>query len=234
MSASRAGERGAVARRQPRHRRRALSPRHRSVPSHARAGRSGDPARCGTAPRRSGSTGRKAMSLEERQRDLDPNDPNQAAFMLAIRRAGAHASYAPFRAGRAAVAFGDARDLCPCDRAAAAARRPLRHAGGAGGRQRPRGAGWRHRRLRAPARGHESGRRQSRAGRQRGPGACRGDRARRPGWRRFRRSSDRSRRTGRADPARRSGGDHAGARERTVDRGRRPPSPRSKPIRRGG
>jgi exoribonuclease R len=41
----------------------------------------------------------KSMSLEHRQRDLDPNDPKQAAFMLAIRRAGAHASYAPFRAG---------------------------------------------------------------------------------------------------------------------------------------
>ncbi len=41
----------------------------------------------------------KAMSLDERQRNLDPNDPKQAAFMLAIRRAGAHASYAPFREG---------------------------------------------------------------------------------------------------------------------------------------
>ena len=41
----------------------------------------------------------KAMSLEDRQRGLDPNDPKQAAFMLAIRRSGAHASYAPFRAG---------------------------------------------------------------------------------------------------------------------------------------
>ena len=41
----------------------------------------------------------KNMSLEDRQRDLDPNDPKQAAFMLAIRRAGAHASYAPFQAG---------------------------------------------------------------------------------------------------------------------------------------
>lgn len=41
----------------------------------------------------------KAMSLEDRQRSLDPNDPKQAAFMLAIRRAGAHATYAPFKAG---------------------------------------------------------------------------------------------------------------------------------------
>ena len=40
-----------------------------------------------------------SMSLEDRQRQLDPNDPKQAAFMLAIRRAGAHASYAPFHAG---------------------------------------------------------------------------------------------------------------------------------------
>ena len=41
----------------------------------------------------------KAMSLEDRQRGLDPNDPKQAAFMLAIRRAGAHASYAPYQEG---------------------------------------------------------------------------------------------------------------------------------------
>ena len=41
----------------------------------------------------------KAMSLEDRQRDLDPNDPKQAAFMLAARRSGAHASYAQFHAG---------------------------------------------------------------------------------------------------------------------------------------
>jgi exoribonuclease R len=41
----------------------------------------------------------KSMTLEDRQRTLDPNDPKQAAFMLAIRRTGAHASYAPFRPG---------------------------------------------------------------------------------------------------------------------------------------
>ena len=41
----------------------------------------------------------KAMSLEDRERSLDPNDPKQAAFMLAIRRAGVHASYEPFHAG---------------------------------------------------------------------------------------------------------------------------------------
>lgn len=40
-----------------------------------------------------------SMSLEDRQRTLDPNVPKEAAFMLAIRRAGAHASYAPFREG---------------------------------------------------------------------------------------------------------------------------------------
>jgi exoribonuclease R len=40
----------------------------------------------------------KEVSLEQRQKDLDPNDPKQAAFMLAIRRAGSHASYAPFEA----------------------------------------------------------------------------------------------------------------------------------------
>jgi exoribonuclease R len=41
----------------------------------------------------------KDVSLEQRQKNLDPNDPKQAAFMLAIRRAGAHASYAPFKVG---------------------------------------------------------------------------------------------------------------------------------------
>lgn len=41
----------------------------------------------------------KKMSLEERERDLDPNDPKQAAFMLAIRRTGSNASYAQFQAG---------------------------------------------------------------------------------------------------------------------------------------
>jgi len=41
----------------------------------------------------------KQMSLEDRQRNLDPNDPKQAAFMLAIRRAGTHATYAPYQTG---------------------------------------------------------------------------------------------------------------------------------------
>lgn len=41
----------------------------------------------------------KAMGLEERTRELDPNDPKQAAFMLAARRVGARASYAQFHAG---------------------------------------------------------------------------------------------------------------------------------------
>jgi exoribonuclease R len=41
----------------------------------------------------------KAMTLEQREVGLDPNDPKQAAFMLAIRRAGQHASYAPYRPG---------------------------------------------------------------------------------------------------------------------------------------
>jgi len=42
----------------------------------------------------------KSVSLEDRQRDLDPNDPKEAAFMLAIRRTGAHATYAPFQTGK--------------------------------------------------------------------------------------------------------------------------------------
>jgi len=39
------------------------------------------------------------MSLEQRERTLDPNVPAEAAFMLAIRRAGQGASYAPFVEG---------------------------------------------------------------------------------------------------------------------------------------
>lgn len=40
-----------------------------------------------------------ALSLEEFERTLDPADPAQAAFMLAVRRAGRGASYVPFRPG---------------------------------------------------------------------------------------------------------------------------------------
>jgi exoribonuclease R len=39
------------------------------------------------------------VKLEDLERGLDPNDARQAAFMLAVRRAGTHASYAPFRPG---------------------------------------------------------------------------------------------------------------------------------------
>lgn len=39
------------------------------------------------------------LSLEERERTLDPNMPAEAAFMLAVRRAGQGASYAPYVAG---------------------------------------------------------------------------------------------------------------------------------------
>lgn len=42
------------------------------------------------------------MSLEERERTLDPADREHAAFMLAIRRAGQDAGYAPFRPGETA------------------------------------------------------------------------------------------------------------------------------------
>lgn len=41
----------------------------------------------------------KAMSLKDYERTLDPADPKQAAFMLAIRRAGHGASYTPYAAG---------------------------------------------------------------------------------------------------------------------------------------
>ena len=41
----------------------------------------------------------KEMPLEQLERSLDPRDPGQASFMLAIRRAGAPAGYTPFREG---------------------------------------------------------------------------------------------------------------------------------------
>ena len=42
------------------------------------------------------------MGLEERERTLDPSNRKHAAFMLAIRRAGREAGYAPFRPGETA------------------------------------------------------------------------------------------------------------------------------------
>jgi len=41
----------------------------------------------------------KPMSLDQLERQLDPLDPKQASFMLAIRRAGAPAGYMPYRKG---------------------------------------------------------------------------------------------------------------------------------------
>lgn len=40
------------------------------------------------------------MALAELERKLDPADPSDAAFMLAIQRAGKGAAYVPFRAGK--------------------------------------------------------------------------------------------------------------------------------------
>jgi exoribonuclease R len=41
----------------------------------------------------------RTMSLKDYERRLDPANPTQAAFMLAIRRAGQGASYTPYAAG---------------------------------------------------------------------------------------------------------------------------------------
>ncbi|THD36128.1 MAG: RNB domain-containing ribonuclease [Sphingomonas sp.] len=46
-----------------------------------------------------GLTWPDAESLDQFERTLDPADPKQAAFMLAVRRAGQGASYVPYRAG---------------------------------------------------------------------------------------------------------------------------------------
>ncbi len=42
----------------------------------------------------------KGMTLEQVERTLDPNKPNEAAFMIALRRTGQRATYAPFKAGK--------------------------------------------------------------------------------------------------------------------------------------
>jgi exoribonuclease R len=62
------------------------------------------------------------QSLAERARTLDPANPAEAAFMLAIRRAGKGASYAPYRTGErpwhAAVAATYAQATAPLRRLA--------------------------------------------------------------------------------------------------------------------
>ncbi len=80
----------------------------------------------GTALEALGVEWPKPMSLEDRQRSSIPMIRKRAAFMLAIRRAGAHASYAPFRQGERPVALRDAGDLRPRHGAASPPRRPLR------------------------------------------------------------------------------------------------------------
>lgn len=64
----------------------------------------------------------EAMPLDAFERGLDPNDPRQAAFMMAVRRAGQGAGYAPFRAGavpwHAAVAAPYAHATAPLRRLA--------------------------------------------------------------------------------------------------------------------
>lgn len=63
-----------------------------------------------------------AMTLEQFERRLDPRDPREAAFMLAVRRAGQGAGYAPLRGGErpwhAAVAATYAHATAPLRRLA--------------------------------------------------------------------------------------------------------------------
>ena len=54
---------------------------------------------CATPRPRSGSTWPAAATLDQFERTLDAHDPKQAAFMLAIRRAGQGASYVPYHEG---------------------------------------------------------------------------------------------------------------------------------------
>jgi len=64
----------------------------------------------------------ETMTLEQFERRLGPHDPREAAFMLATRRAGEGASYAPFRPGvrpwHAAVAATYAHATAPLRRLA--------------------------------------------------------------------------------------------------------------------
>lgn len=69
-----------------------------------------------------GLTWPAAMPLDQFERQLQGSDPRQAAFMLAVRRAGQGASYAPYRAGtvpwHAAVAATYAHATAPLRRLA--------------------------------------------------------------------------------------------------------------------
>ena len=115
-------QRRAVAGDEPRRRRPAPGPPDRAVPGHGRAGRPGGAAASphGEGPRP--RNGRPRASLAELERSLDPADPRQATFMLAIQRAGQGASYVPFRAGEmpwhAAVAATYAHATAPLRRLA--------------------------------------------------------------------------------------------------------------------
>ena len=59
------------------------------------------------------------LSLDEYERALEHGDPKQAAFMLAIRRAGPPRVLYAFRRGGQAVALGDGGELCARDCAVA-------------------------------------------------------------------------------------------------------------------
>jgi exoribonuclease R len=64
----------------------------------------------------------KALGLSQYEKQLNPSDPRQSAFMLAVRRAGGGASYEPYRQGvtpwHAAMAANYAHGTAPLRRLA--------------------------------------------------------------------------------------------------------------------
>ncbi len=79
----------------------------------------------------------RRQSLAEFQRSLSTAEPRAAAFLIAVRRAGGGASYEPYRPGVVPWHAAMAATYVARHGAAAPPRRPLRHRGRAGRRQRP-------------------------------------------------------------------------------------------------
>ena len=94
------------------------------------------------------------MPLDQFERQLDGHDPRDAAFMLAVRRAGQGASYAPYRAGE--IPWHAAVAATYCHATAPLRRLADRYVvqGRSGGGQRGCAKLHHHRRFRAPAADH--------------------------------------------------------------------------------
>ena len=172
-----------------------------------------------------GSTGPRRESLEQLQRRLDPNVASQAALMLAIRRSGAHASYAPYREGErpwhSAMAATYVHATAPlrrlADRYVTEAALAV-----ANGLSVPDWVSAAFERL-PEVMDRADAARPGRCGRDR---VGRGDHARRPDWQHVWWPRHRYRRAGRPDPIVRSGGDYSCPGQWTRHWRRRPPAAR--------